>query len=310
MKINLFYCLAAFLIFNQTTQAQSPLSAGEHFAQVNGLKMHYYVDGSGPVCLIPSPGWGVSVEAYRSVSVLKKHFTLVCYDTRHSGKTSGPEDYRQYTGKYFTEDMEALRIYLGQKKVWIAGHSGGGFQVLRYGIHHSANLNGIVAIGALAVSDSMYMAEAHKQMEKRVGQPYFTWKKANMVLWIDTTKRTLNEDLSQTEEFYFHKPADAKLLPSNVTLNDKVWEYTTKAETFSENLLPELHNITAPILLLVGDDDVVCDAISQSVRIYQHIPNANIAIITGAGHFPWLEQPAAFNAACDSWIKEKMMAGK
>jgi pimeloyl-ACP methyl ester carboxylesterase len=310
MKINLVYYLPIFLLFNLNVQAQGQLSTGEHFAQVNSLKMHYYVEGSGPVCLVPSPGWGVSVEAYRTINVLKKHFTVVCYDTRHTGKSSGPDDYRQYTAKYFTDDMDALRVYLGQKKVWVAGHSGGGFQVLRYGVHYSTYLNGIIAIDALAAADSVYLAESYKQMQKRVGEPYFTWTKANMVLGLDTSKRTLGEDLSQTAEFYFHDPANAKLFPSNVTLNDQVWAYTNKAELFGENLLPELHNITVPVLILVGDDDVVCDAISQAVRIYQHIPRANIAIITNAGHFPWLEQPAAFNAACEAWIKEKKIARK
>ena len=30
-------------------------SAGDQFAAVNGIKMHYFVSGSGPVCLLPSP---------------------------------------------------------------------------------------------------------------------------------------------------------------------------------------------------------------------------------------------------------------
>ncbi|WCT13396.1 alpha/beta fold hydrolase [Mucilaginibacter jinjuensis] len=304
MKSKLIFPFIILVIFTKTVLAQGKLSQGEHFAEVNGLKMHYYVEGTGPVCLFPSPGWGLSVDYARSISVLKKHFTVVFYDTRHSGKTNGPDDYRHYTGKYFTDDMDALRIYLGQPKVWVAGHSAGGFQVLRYGIHYSVNLNGIIAIDALAVADSMYLAEAHKQMLKRVNKPYFTWKRADMVLGLDTTKRTLQEDLSQTFEFYFHDPAKMKLFPANYTLNDMAWDYTNKAETFSENLLPDLKRISVPVLVLAGDDDVVCDAISQAIRIYQNVPHANMAIFNDSGHCPWIEQPAAFDTAVEAWLSE------
>lgn len=309
MKTIIIYFSLAFLMCSQIAKAQNKLVAGEHFAKVNGITMHYYVEGSGPVCLIPSPGWGISVDYMRPITVLKKHFTVVCYDTRHTGKSSGPDDYSKYTGKYFSEDMDALRTFLGQQKVWIAGHSGGGFQVLRYGIYYTGNLNGIIAIDALAAADSTYLAEAHKQMQKRSEKPYFTWKKANMVLGIDTTKRTLEEDLSQTFEFYFHDPSKMKMFPSNYLLNDQVWDYTGKAELFGENLLPQLHKISVPVLVLAGDDDVVCDPISQAVRIYQRLPNASIAIFNNAGHCPWIEQPDAFNAACEAWLKEHLTPG-
>lgn len=294
------------LVWTNISSAKDKLSRGEHFEKVNGLRLHYYVEGTGPVCLVPSPGWGISVDYIRPVSVLKKHFTVVFYDTRHTGKTSGPEDPAKYTGDYFTRDMDALRIYLGQKKIWIAGHSAGGFQVLRYGIHYAAKLYGIIAIDALAIPDSIYLAEAHKQMQKRANEPYFTWKKADMVLGIDTTKRTLKEDLSQTLEYYFHDPAKTRFFPVKFTLNDQAWYYTNQAGTFAEDLLPDLHKITVPVLVLAGDDDVVCDPISQSIRIYQQIPKASIAIFNNSGHCPWIEQPVAFNAAVEAWLKENL----
>ena len=121
-----------------------------------------------------------------------------------------------------------------------------------------------------------------------------------MVLGLDTTKRTLKEDLSQTLEYYFHDPVKIKGFPANYSLNDQAWYYTNQAATFAEDISTDLHRITVPVLVLAGDDDVVCDVISQSIRIYQHIPQANIAIFNNPGHCPWIEQPAAFNAAIEA----------
>jgi 3-oxoadipate enol-lactonase len=34
------------------------------------------------------------------------------------------------------------------------------------------------------------------------------------------------------------------------------------------------------------------------------IPGARLAVIAGAGHFPWVEQPTAFRAALDEFLAE------
>lgn len=135
---------------------QKTLSKGDHFAEINGIKMHYYVSGKGPVCLVPTPGWGPSINYLKnSLSPLEKYFTIVYYDTRISGQSTGPDDYRKYTSLDFLNDMDSLRSYLKQPKVWIMGHSMGGFQVLNYGIHHSDKLYGIIALSAKVTSDSI-----------------------------------------------------------------------------------------------------------------------------------------------------------
>jgi pimeloyl-ACP methyl ester carboxylesterase len=57
-----------------------------------------------------------------------------------------------------------------------------------------------------------------------------------------------------------------------------------------------LHMISAPTLILVGDQDVATPpAVAQ--RIHAHIPQSQLAIIPGAGHTSTVEEPAAVNAA-------------
>ena len=84
----LFFCCFAIFSFGQNT-----LSKGDHFAGINGIRMHYYVSGKGPVCLLPSPGWGPSIGYLKStLQPLENFFTIVYYDTRMSGESSGPAD--------------------------------------------------------------------------------------------------------------------------------------------------------------------------------------------------------------------------
>lgn len=290
-------------VSTQDSSRINALSIGEHFASINGITLHYYVAGSGPVCLVPSPGWGISVDyLYKSWAPLEKHFTMVYYDTRMSGKSTGPEDSTKYTSNDFMNDMDSLRVYLGQQKVWIAGHSSGGFQVLNYGIHHSSNLYGIIAVDAGAGRDSLSVAVHQSAIMNRKGQPYFE-KIYNIFTHKDTTHYTLAEELKITLPFYFHDMLKIKDFPNdNSQASDKALHYTAASHFNMEYLFPELNEITVPVLVVMGYDDFVCPKVSQSDRIAKNIPSSTEIVIKDAGHFPWIEQPEQFFSECGQWL--------
>jgi len=294
-------CISTFL------PGQDKLSKGDHFAPINNITIHYFVSGNGPVCLVPTPGWGPSIDYLKnSLTPFEKFFTVVYYDTRMSGQSTGPDDPTQYTSQHFMNDMESLRVYLEQPKIWIMGHSSGGFQVLNYGIHHNDRLNGIIALHAFACHDSIRIAEFRKKIMKRKGQPFFE-AGSKVLLREDTTKRSREDILQFIMPFYFHDPnklADFQKL-GDMRMSNKAGQYSEASKMGLENLLPELHKITVPVLVVVGDDDFVCDEVSQADRIAQNIKNSTEIVITDAGHFSWVEQPTQFFNECGNWLKNQ-----
>jgi len=294
-----FFCLL--------TYGQNALSTGEHFASVNGIKIHYYVTGKGPVCMMPSPGWGPSVNHYKaSLQPFEKYFTIVWYDTRISGQSTGPDDPTKYTTRDFINDMDSLRQYLNQPKVWIMGHSAGGFQVLAYGIHHTGKLYGIIALDAYAGNDSMSKSEFMKGVMRRKDQSYFE-KGSNILFQRDTTIRSMAEAMQFILPFYFHdtqKIADFIKL-GDPKLSSKAFEFTRAAHFGSENLFPDLKLIKVPTLVVVGDDDIFCDKLSQADRITKNITSSTEIVVKDAGHFCWIEQPTQFFSECRAWLKKQ-----
>jgi len=254
-------------------------------------------------------GWGPSVDVYKnSLQPFEKYFTMVYYDTRISGQSTGPDDPTKYTITDFMTDMDSLRIYLGQQKVWVMGHSSGGSQVLYYGIHHSNKINGIIALDTWAGSDSIYMAEYTKMIMKRKDQPYFE-KGANILLHKDTTNYKVTEVMQFIFPFYFHdsqKIADFSKL-GDPKMSGKAMQYTRASKFGSEYLFPELNKIKVPTLVVVGDDDLFCDKISQADRIVKNIPSSTEIVIKDAGHFPWVEQPTQFFSECMMWLKKQKL---
>jgi proline iminopeptidase len=293
-----------------TVNSSSSLQHGEHFAEINGITIHYYVSGSGPVMLIPSSGWGPSVNFVMPLTALERHCTTVYFDTRHSGKSTGPEDAAQYKLENFVADIDALRVYLGQDKIFVAGHSGGGHQVLAYGIAHSEHLLGIVSIDAIAAADGVRTEEMMRRVAKKQHEPYYLANPAyyaNAIALMTSPNRaslTIKEVIDATGGFYFYHPEKAATVFANMEANDKVLKYTQNAGFQTNNLLPELHHISVPTLIIVGEDDFMCDPISQGQRMHENIASSTLVLIQESGHMPWIEQPAAFDAACEQWFKE------
>lgn len=289
---------------SQHSNDEDPLSAGEHYARVNGVTLHYYVAGKGPVCLVPSPGWGFPVGyLYESLRPFKRYFTMVFYDTRISGKSTGPDDPAKYTSRDFMNDMDSLRVYLKQPKVWLLGHSDGGFQVLNYGVLHNDKLNGIIAVDARAGFDSLYIAEFTRNLEQR---RHLAPDLVDYLIGKGQKSFTIHEAMKAGMPFYFHDTSKVRLMPHRIdtALSQKAWDYTSAAGFGSENLFPELHQITVPVLVIVGDDDFICPKTSQADRITKEITSSSEVVIKDAGHLPFIEQPGQFFRECEKWLQK------
>jgi proline iminopeptidase len=307
-----FVVAAIFPFFFSNVFSQHKLSTGRHFAMINGVKVHYYIAGKGPVCLFPSPGWGVSVDYLLTMKTFEKYFTVVYYDTRHSGLSVATDDSTKYANKDFIDDMDSLRAYLGQPKIWLAGHSGSGYLALLYGIDHSEQLNGIIAIDALASRDSLSRAEYNKMSAKhKIAVTAYRKQHPVETMPSDSTMGVLAKTIKQILPYYFHDIEKMKLFPTkNVSFNDQVYSYIVASHLYEEDLLPRLPKIKVPVLVVAGDDDYICDVYSQAMRIHHAIPGASLGIIPSSGHFPWIEQPAAFEIVCQAWLQEQKLASK
>ncbi|MHA3701046.1 alpha/beta fold hydrolase [Jatrophihabitans sp. YIM 134969] len=284
---------------------------GEHSAQINGFTLHYTVRGTGPLMLVPASGWGPAVSYLIPLPGLEDHCTVVYFDTRHSGKSTGPEDPSRYALADFVADIDALRVHLGAEQVFLAGHSGGGHQVLAYGIEHSTHLRGIIAIDPIVAADDVRMGEMMRRIEQRRAEPFYRahprYIDDAMALMSGAGRDTppsIQEVLDATGAFYFHDPDRAGDVFSTMQFDDTVLAYTRASGFQSDDLLPDLTRVTVPTLLVFGDDDFQCDPVSQGQRAHEAMPTSTLTVIAEAGHLPWVEQPEAFTAALDAWFEQ------
>jgi pimeloyl-ACP methyl ester carboxylesterase len=68
----------------------------------------------------------------------------------------------------------------------------------------------------------------------------------------------------------------------------------------------DLARISAPTLVLVGDDDMV--SLEHTASLYRAIPNAELAVVPGASHTVLMEKPELMNRIVLDFLEQEPVA--
>jgi len=112
---------------------ESPLSIlpqGRATASVNGIDIHYAIEGEGPVVvLVHGLACGRRMW-FHQVRALRSRYTVLAYDQRGHGLTSAPNEKAAYSPAYLSRDLAGLLDYLGIERCHLVGFSMGGGSAL------------------------------------------------------------------------------------------------------------------------------------------------------------------------------------
>jgi pimeloyl-ACP methyl ester carboxylesterase len=205
------------------------------------------------------------------------NFISVLFDTTNSiGESEG--DYQKATIEQYYQDFEDL-ISWSKNQPWyqepffIAGHSLGGYSVVRFAETYPELIRGLFAFAPL-VSGEMSM-EAHNRF---FPEETAKWKKTSFM-----------EKKSES------KPGLIKILP---------WSHME--ERLKHNLIPNISKIKMPILIVVGEKDTAIPPDHQKV-LFDAIINDNkeMFVVSGAPHtFRDTEHLTQLKNIFDNWLRE------
>ncbi len=155
-----------------------------HYATVNGVRLHYVDGGSGPV-LVCLPGWPQTWYSYHPLAAeLARHYRVLIVDIRGMGSSDKPAT--GYDKKTMARDIYELLRHLGIEKASLLGHDIGGMVAASFAFNHPE------ATEKLILADGAHPSEGMRQMpllpapgaftEKMDGQqPYAWWMAFNQV---------------------------------------------------------------------------------------------------------------------------------
>jgi len=317
--------LFALIAVQSNFVRSAELPQGEFKARLNGLELWYLVSGKGPVCIMPSTGWGPSTDIYfRAFGPLEEVFTMVYLDSRGTGRSEKPDSTTEYTYDHFVQDMDALRQYLGSDQVWLMGQSEGGVQIQHYAIAHPQHVAGLILLATLPASDADWVADVRKGIATHKGAPYYEAGVKTMEAMFSADERgwkgfALDESFLEkwqlTFPFYFSDFERFQQLAPEMNQQASHSDIAPPAEAFAVdalkgtndsgrhpfNLIPRLQELDTPALIVVGVDDIFCP-LSTAERLHLALRHSKLLVIEKAGHFPWLEQPDRFFSGIKSFL--------
>jgi proline iminopeptidase len=258
--------------------------------------LFYTTSGRGLPCLVMHGGLGLDHTYLRGLDSLGDVLHLVYYDHRHNGR-SGRPPLETVTHAQLAADAESLRQHLGLGKVAVLGHSYGGFIALEYALRYPASLSHLILLDTAAVFN--YGEEIMDNARAMGATPAMLEALAASVADDEAMKSMLK--LILPLYFYRYQPAYEALFAE--TIISAALEGQQEQMLASYNLLPHLHEIGCPTLLLVGRYDFICPP-SQAQLMHEHIPHSRLVVFEHSGHLPWIEEPALFIQTLKGWLEQ------
>ena len=227
---------------------------------------------------------------------------LIYFDQRGNGRSAQPQDWRSVTHATWVQDTDALRAELGLERVLLIGHSYGAFLALEYAIQHPERLLGLVLCSGAPVLD--YFETAVANARARATDAQFSALMDAMVSAPPRTDVEMRAGMETVLPIYLHDPTSS-LGPD--LMRDVRYSRDAFVHAFAHclplyDVRAGLHQITAPTLIVSGVDDWITPPEQGGVRLQRGIPNAEHIVFASSGHFPFAEEPEAFQAMMRTWL--------
>ena len=239
--------------------------------RIKDIEMYYEIHGKG-VPLVHVGGLAGDARTWaRQIEHLAKHYQVLCFDNRGTGRTSCPD--MPYSIRLFAEDTIGLMDALGIKRAHIYGISMGGCIVQEMAINHADRVLSLVINCSFAKLDrygaritenvlNVYKSQGATEAARHVTvfcytPAYFNSHKDE----IDAKEKTIGETT---------RPAHAFIHSALAVL-----AYDSRTQ---------LGRVKVPTLVNCGDADPWCSP-ACSQEITRLIPGARLKLYPNSSHF-------------------------
>jgi len=278
----------------ETRRAVMAARPGEgigRFIPANGIDVHVIESGAGePLILLQNgmistnPIWAGKASSYGGhIETLAKHFRVIMPDFRGSGRTVHPGGPIPYN--LLADDMVALIDALQLDRPFVYGYGDGGHVATIIGIRKPAYVRAIVNHGGYDLLNPEPQTPGLVMTRQMLGGSP------------DAT-RADPEAVANSEHTFLRVMAEHMKADHDAAQGAGHWK-TVLSQTFDRVSQPcgytagDLHGITAPALVIVGDRDPFC-SVEEGVSAYRALPHGELAVLpnTALGN-----NPAAVQAA-------------
>jgi 3-oxoadipate enol-lactonase len=249
---------------------------------VSGAELYYETEGSGAAVVLVH-GFTLDTRMWDDqVTELRDIATVVRFDLRGHGRSSGPAPGVPYS---YSGDLLALLDHLGITSALLVGLSMGGRAVLHTALVAPERVRGLVLLDSVldGVKWDDESARAMKAVEDAVA----------------TDGLGAAKDLWLAHPLFSaacRNPTVAARLAAMVGDYSGIdWTQEDPASPLSPRPIEVLEHVAVPTSVVVGELDVPC-FLTMAEVLAGRIPGARKTIVPGAGHMVNMEAPDTVNA--------------
>lgn len=274
------------------------------FRSWDGTELAYRVVGSGPLLVCIPGGPGQAVEYLGDLGGLSSHRTLILPDNRGTGASQAPQHPETYRVNQLVQDVEALRDHLGLSRMDLFGHSASGGICLLYAAEHPRRLDHLVLVApSLRVVGIQSDLGVDQILARRAHEPWYA--EAVAALYAEpTSPQELEQYRALAAPLLYGRwnaaaQAHAAAEPAQFAQPATDGFY---ADFEPDPALPgRLAALAAPVLLVAGEYDIwpTRTAVCELANL---LDRADLTVLPQAGHFPWLDDQAAFSATVHEFL--------
>lgn len=253
--------------------------------------------------LLLTHGIGGHAEAFiHNLAALGRHARVVAYDLPGHGWSSAPA--RSYEIDGYCRHLDAMLDLIGAERASVCGQSLGGWVALRYAARAPRRIERLVLVGAGGTrSDPSVMARIRQQSLDAVTHlsPSSVRRRLELII---ADSALITDDLVDCRVRIYAQPDALERMERILCLQN--------LEIRQRNILTEeeLGSVEAPTLVISGDCDTVVPLAVARDDIARHVPDSQLSVMNGCGHWPQFEDPDEFNRRTITFLTESDGTGR
>jgi 4,5:9,10-diseco-3-hydroxy-5,9,17-trioxoandrosta-1(10),2-diene-4-oate hydrolase len=264
------------------------------YADVDGLSIHYKEIGTGtPLIMLHGTGPGASgwSNFRQTVPAFSDRYRVIVPDLPRYGKSSkiairGPR--LTLLSGIMVRFMDAV----GAQKAHFIGNSMGGQVAMKLAIDHPDRVGRLVVIGSPPLKGSSVSANPAEGI--RMIEGYYKGGGPTRDKMAAIVRALVFDQKFATEEVIQARYEDS-VLPEVIAANDgPLWE--------REHLEGQLERLTAPIMLVWGQDDRFAQ-LDLALRMVRELANARLLLLSRCGHWAQVEHANEFNSSVRNFFE-------
>jgi len=216
--------------------------------------------------------------------------TVHRYDQRGSGRspTEG-----SFTVDGFVADLDDIRRHFGHDRIIVGGHSWGASLALFYSLAHPERVSAIVYLNGTGLG-----RDWKPSYDARVGR----LSPAHRTRFVELQSRSELTADEEWEQTFLHTLCDLGVRSRRAEVAEQIVDrrfrvagevnaaLNADVKAFTEeDLVARCLTLDVPVLVVAGEEDPRPPFAVDS--LVAALPRAELAVMSGVGHLPWLEDP-------------------